>query len=76
MKWQEIREQYPKTWLLVEALEAYTTEDNQRILERLSVIDTFSQFYGFDFDGIVGFDFLQQSGAVIDLHRMKIFKVE
>lgn len=28
--------------------------------------------YGFDFDGILGFDFLQQVGAVIDLNRMKI----
>ena len=28
--------------------------------------------YGFDFDGILGFDFLQQTGAVIDLAAMEI----
>lgn len=28
--------------------------------------------YGFDFDGILGFDFLQQTGAVIDLGAMEI----
>jgi hypothetical protein len=28
--------------------------------------------YGFNFDGILGFDFLQQTGAVIDLAAMEI----
>lgn len=29
--------------------------------------------YGFDFDEILGFDFLQQTGAVIDLASMDIY---
>ncbi len=40
MKWTEIRKAYPDQWLLVEALEAHTTPDNQRVLDRLAVIET------------------------------------
>ena len=40
MKWKEIRQQYPKRWLLVEAINAHS-ESNKRILEQLSVMDTF-----------------------------------
>lgn len=29
--------------------------------------------YGFDFDGTLGFDFLQQTGAVIDLVTMDVY---
>ncbi len=35
-------------------------------------IEIGSMDYGFDFDGILGFDFLQQTGAVIDLAAMEI----
>jgi hypothetical protein len=35
-------------------------------------IEIGSMNYGFDFDGILGFDFLQQTGAVIDLAAMEI----
>ncbi len=45
MKWQEIREQYPGAWLLAEALDAYTTQDNRRIVGQWAVIDSFSSFY-------------------------------
>jgi len=45
MKWQDIRTQYPEKWVLAEAIEAYTTEDNQRIVKRWAVIDIFSDFY-------------------------------
>ncbi len=41
MKWQEIRENYPQQWLLVEALKAYS-KGNKRILQELAVVDTFS----------------------------------
>lgn len=37
MKWQEIRQQYPHQWLLVEALQAYS-EAGKRILSQLSVV--------------------------------------
>jgi hypothetical protein len=40
MTWQEIRKKYPQTWLLVEAIKAQTVGD-KRIVEELSVIDTF-----------------------------------
>ncbi len=40
MLWQEIRSQYPNTWILVEALKAHS-ENDKRIIEQLSVIDLF-----------------------------------
>jgi hypothetical protein len=45
MTWQEIRKQYPQTWLLVEALEAHTTEEKRRIIDRLAVIEKFPGFF-------------------------------
>ena len=30
MKWQDVRQQYPQKWVLAEALEAHTTEENRR----------------------------------------------
>ncbi len=42
MIWSEIRETYPDQWLIIEALEAHTTEDYQRQLDRLAVIETCS----------------------------------
>lgn len=42
MIWSEIRTAYPEQWLVIEALEAYTTADNQRQLERIGVIETCS----------------------------------
>jgi hypothetical protein len=41
MKWQEIRAHYPQQWLLVEAIKA-RSEANERILEQLAVVGTFS----------------------------------
>lgn len=40
MKWPEIRQQYPRQWLLVEAIKAHSVAD-KRILEQLAVIGTF-----------------------------------
>jgi len=37
MHWQEIREQYPGQWLVVEALEAHT-EGQQRQIEQMAVV--------------------------------------
>ena len=39
MRWEEIRKAYPDQWLIIEALEAYTTPDHQRHPNRLAVID-------------------------------------
>jgi hypothetical protein len=41
MLWQEIRERYPQQWLLVEAIKA-RSEATKRIVEELSVVNTFS----------------------------------
>ena len=40
MFWSEIRTTYPDRWLIIEALEAHTTPDSRRILDRLAVIET------------------------------------
>lgn len=40
MLWSEIRERYPNQWLIVEALEAHTSSENQRFLDRLAVIES------------------------------------
>ena len=39
MHWVDIRKAYPDQWLVVEALEAHTTND-RRHLDRLAVLDT------------------------------------
>lgn len=40
MKWQDVRNQFPDCWLLVEALKAHT-EQGQRIVEDMSVIEVY-----------------------------------
>jgi hypothetical protein len=39
MVWDEIRTTYPDQWLLIEALEAHTNPDHQRLLDRLAVTE-------------------------------------
>ncbi len=39
MQWSDIRTAYPDQWLIVEALEAFTTADRHRHLSRLSVVE-------------------------------------
>ena len=41
MKWQEIREHYPRQWLLIEAIEAHS-KAGKRILDELTIVNTFS----------------------------------
>ncbi len=40
MQWQEIRNHYPRQWLLIEAIKAHT-ESNKRILDHLSVVGAY-----------------------------------
>ncbi|MED4229320.1 hypothetical protein [Neobacillus cucumis] len=40
MKWEQVREQFPEQWVLVEAIAAYS-ENSIRHLEELSVISNF-----------------------------------
>jgi hypothetical protein len=39
MQWPEIRKVYPDQWLIIEALEAHTTPDNRRQLDKIAVIE-------------------------------------
>lgn len=39
MNWDEIRKAYPNQWLIIEALEAHTTINHFRQLDRLAVIE-------------------------------------
>ena len=39
MHWSEICKTYSNEWLIVEALEAHTTTDNQRLLDQLAVVE-------------------------------------
>ena len=41
MQWHEIRERYPHRWLLVEAIEAHSTEGH-RLLDELTVVQEYS----------------------------------
>lgn len=41
MNWQQVREQYPHCWLLIEALEAHSAE-GRRCLDELSVVETYA----------------------------------
>jgi len=40
MKWSEIREKYPRQWLLVEAISAHSA-GGKRLVDDLAVVDTF-----------------------------------
>lgn len=41
MKWEQVREQYPEQWVLVEAISAFS-ESNIRSLDEVAVISSFS----------------------------------
>ena len=40
MKWQQVREQYPDRWLLLEAIGAHTEADT-RVVEEVSVVGVY-----------------------------------
>ena len=39
MLWSDIRMLYPGKWLIIEALDAYTNENNQRKLKDIAIIE-------------------------------------
>jgi hypothetical protein len=39
MNWSQVRQAYPDQWLVIEALEAHTV-DNQRQLDRIAVLES------------------------------------
>lgn len=60
MRWDEIRQRYPRQWLLVEATQAHTVGD-KRIVEDLDVLGTYP-------DGMAGMS------AYKELHRQNRFR--
>ena len=40
MKWEDIRQKYIDEWIIIEAINA-RTEDGNRIVEELTIVDTF-----------------------------------
>lgn len=42
MLWSQVREAYPDQWLVVEALEAHTTDDSRRHIDRMAVLESCS----------------------------------
>lgn len=42
MKWEEVCQAFPKQWVLIEAVEAYTNEKSERILKEITPIKKFS----------------------------------
>ena len=42
MKWEDVRQAFPEQWVLIEAVQAYTTEDSERILEDVTPLDRYS----------------------------------
>ncbi len=39
MQWPEIRKAYPNEWLIIEALQAHTSSTQQRLLDKIAVIE-------------------------------------
>ena len=42
MKWEDVRQAFPEQWVLIEAVQAYTNEKNERILEEVTPLKIFS----------------------------------
>ena len=39
MQWSQVRRTYPDQWLVIEALQAHTTPEQQRSLDQIAVIE-------------------------------------
>ena len=42
MKWEDVRQAFPEQWLLIEAIQAYTNEQNERVLEEITPLKKYS----------------------------------
>ena len=42
MKWEDVRQAFPNQWVLIEAVQAYTNEKSERILEEVTPLKFFS----------------------------------
>lgn len=43
MKWEDVRQAFPNQWVLIEAVQAYTDDKNERVLEEISLLKKFSK---------------------------------
>lgn len=41
MKWTEVREKYKDSWVLIEAIEAHS-EDDERVVDKIAVLNFFN----------------------------------
>ena len=46
MQWSEVRNAYPAQWLIIEALQAHSTSDRRRILDKIAIIERCSDGKG------------------------------
>lgn len=42
MKWEEVCQAFPDQWVLIEAIQAYTNDESERILEEVAPLKKFS----------------------------------
>ncbi|MBP2076387.1 hypothetical protein [Oceanobacillus polygoni] len=42
MNWKDVRQDFPDQWVLIEAVQAYTNKDSERILEEITPLEKFS----------------------------------
>lgn len=42
MKWEDVRQAFPNEWMLIEAVEAFTNEEHERILVDITPLEKFS----------------------------------
>lgn len=42
MKWEDVRQAFPEQWVLVEAVQAYTNDESERILEEITPLKKYS----------------------------------
>lgn len=42
MEWEDVRRAFPNQWVLIEAVQAYTNEQSERILEEITPLKKFS----------------------------------
>lgn len=43
MKWEEVCQAFPDQWVLIEAIQAYTNDESERILEEVAPLKKFSK---------------------------------
>ncbi|MCT2536429.1 hypothetical protein NC661_03780 [Aquibacillus koreensis] len=42
MKWEDVCQAFPDQWVLIEAIQAHTNEENERILDEIAPLKNFS----------------------------------